>query len=43
MKKAKGETKREMDGWRPKGYAGPADHPGERIRQNIMEIKNSGR
>ena len=26
-KKEKGETKREMDGWRPKGYAYTADHP----------------
>ena len=28
MKKATGETKREMDGWRPKEYADTADHPG---------------
>ena len=27
-KKTKRETKREMDGLRPKGYAGTADHPG---------------
>ena len=42
-KKAKGETKGEMDGWRPKGYAGTADHPGGCTGQNILEIKNSGR
>ena len=36
-KKGQGETKREMDGWRPKEYAGGC--PG----QNILEIKNSGR
>ena len=38
-----GETKREMDGWRPKGYADTADHPGGYAGQNILEIKNSGR
>ena len=38
-----GETKREMDGLRPKGYAGTADHPREGPGQNILEIKNSGR
>ena len=27
-KKTKRETKREMDGLRPKGYAGTADQPG---------------
>ena len=43
MKKAKGETKKEMDGWRPKGYADTADHPGRCAEQNILEIKNSGR
>ena len=43
VKKAKGETKCEMDGWRPKGYAGTADHPGGCTGQNILEIKNSGR
>ena len=43
MKKAKGETKREMGGLRPKGYAGTADHPGGYTGQNILEIKNSGR
>ena len=32
-----------MDGWRPKGYAGTADHPGGCPGQNILEIKNSGR
>ena len=37
------ETKREMDGWRPKGYADTADHPGGCTGQNILEIKNSGR
>ena len=41
-KKAKRETKREMDGWRPKGYAGTADHPGGCPGQNILEIKNLG-
>ena len=41
--KAKGETKSEMDGWSPKGYAGTADHPGGCTGQNILEIKNSGR
>ena len=30
----------ERDGWRPKEYAGTADHPGG---QNILEIKNLGR
>ena len=39
----KGETKREMDGLRPKGYAGTAGHPGGCPGQNILEIKNSGR
>ena len=38
----KGETKREMDGWRPKGYAGTVDHPRGCPGQNIVEIKNSG-
>ena len=42
-KKAKGETKREMDGWRPKGHAGTMDHPGGCTGQNNLEIKNSGR
>jgi len=42
-KKAKGETKREMDGLHPKGYAGTADHPGGCPGQNILEFKNSGR
>ena len=42
-KKTKGETKREMDGLLPKGYAGTADHPRECPGQNILEIKNSGR
>ena len=32
-----------MDGWRPKGYADPADHPGRCAGQNNLEIKNSGR
>ena len=32
-----------MDGWRPKGYADTADHPGGCAGQNILEIKNSGR
>ena len=39
-KKTKGETKREMDGLRPKGYAGTADHPGGCPGQNILEMKN---
>ena len=30
-----------MDGLRPKGYAGTADHPGGCPGQNILEIKNS--
>ena len=38
-----GETKREMDGLCPKGYAGTADHPRGWPGQNILEIKNSGR
>ena len=42
-KKAKAGTKREMDGWLPKGYAVTADHPGGCTGQNILEIKNSGR
>ena len=42
-KRPKGETKREMDGWRPKGCAGTAGHPGGCTGQNILEIKNSGR
>ena len=42
-KKAKGETKSEMDGWRPKGYAGPEDHPRGCTGRNTLEIKNSGR
>ena len=42
-KKAKGETKSEMDGWSPKGHAGTADHPGGCTGQNILEIKNSSR
>ena len=41
-KKAKGETKSEVDGWSPKGYAGTADHPGGSTGQNILEIKNTG-
>ena len=40
-KKTKWETKREMDGLRPKGYAGTADHPRGCPGQNILEIKNS--
>ena len=32
-----------MDGLRPKGHAGIADHPGGCRGQNILEIKNSGR
>ncbi len=43
MKKTKGETKREMDGLCPKGYASTADHSGGCRGQNILEIKNSGR
>ena len=39
----KGETKREMDGWCPKGYADTADHPGGCAGQNILEIENSDR
>ena len=35
------ETKREMDGLRPKGHAGTADHPEGCPGQNILEIKNS--
>ena len=35
--------KKEMDGWRPKGYAGTADHPGECPGQNILEIKKRRR
>ena len=42
-KKTKGETKREMDGLYPKGYAGTADHPRGCPGQNILEIKNSSR
>ena len=42
-KKAKGETKREMNGWRPKGCADTADQPGGCTGQNILEINNSGR
>ena len=42
-KKTKWETKREMDGLRPKGYAGTADHPRGCPGENILEIKNSGR
>ena len=38
QEKTKGETKREMDACRPKGYTGTADYPGE----NILEIKNLG-
>ena len=30
-----------MDGLRPKGYAGTADHPGGCPGQNILEIKKS--
>ena len=37
------QTKREMDGLRPKGYADTADYPGGCPGQNIPEIKNSGR
>ena len=37
------ETKREMDGLRPKRHAGTADHPGGCPGQNFLEIKNSGR
>ena len=40
--KNQGETKREMDGLRPNGYAGTADHPGGCPGQNNLEIKNSG-
>ena len=36
-------TKRDMDGLRPKGYEGTADHPGGCPEQNITEITNSGR
>ena len=32
-----------MNGLRPKGYAGTADHLGGCPGQNILEIKNSGR
>ena len=32
-----------VDGWRPKGHADTADHPGRCAGQNILEIKNSGR
>ena len=32
-----------MDGLRPKGHAGTADHPGGCPGQNILEIMNSGR
>ena len=39
----KNETKREMDGLRPKGHADTADHPGGCPRHNILEIKNSDR
>ena len=28
-----------MDGWRPKGHAGTADHPGGCPGQNNLEIK----
>ena len=43
-KRPKGRPRRkEMDGLRPKEYAGTADHPGGCTGQNIMEIKNSGR
>ena len=37
---ARKKTKREMDGLRPKGHAGTADHPGGCPGQNILEIKN---
>ena len=43
QEKIKGETKREMDELRPKGYAGTADHPRWCPGQNILEINNSGR
>ena len=42
-KRPRGETKREMDGLRSKGYAGTADQPGGCPGQNILEMKNSGR
>ena len=35
-----GQTKREMNGLRPKGHAGTTDHPGGCPGQNIL--KNSG-
>ena len=38
-----GKTKREMDGWRPRGHGGTADHPGGCPGQSILDIKNSGR
>ena len=41
-KRPKSETKREMDGLRPKGHAGTEDHPGGCPRQNILEIKKLG-
>ena len=34
---------REMDGLRPKGFAGTADHPRGCPGRNILEIKNSVR
>ena len=42
-KRPRGETEREMGGWRPKGYADTEDHPRGCTGQNILEIKNSGR
>ena len=42
-KKDHGETKSDMYGWRPKGYAGTADRPGGCTGHNILEINNSGR
>ena len=43
MESARKKTKRVMDGLRPKGNAGTADHPGGCPGQNILEIKNSDR
>ena len=43
-KVVKMQTKRGMDGLRPKGHAGTADQPPGRCpSQNILEVNNSGR
>ena len=37
-KRPRSETKSDMGGWRPKGYAGTADHPLRCTGQKILEI-----